>query len=91
MEIQVQGHVLGFSISSKMGDLVFDLWIGSCLAGTYRMSFDKKDLHQSYRQPMQGDRVRMMVSCGYDNQPWYIVDGSLQLICPATTVELVGS
>lgn len=85
--IQAQGHVLDFDNKNQNGHLVFDLWLLSHFVGTYKTDFTIKDLNESYSQPQGGDRVRMMIRCGYDNQPWCVDDESLTLICRATLVE----
>lgn len=90
MIVTALGHVLSFDNKTEKGTVVFEINV-SCSRGTFTMEFSRKDLHSSYRQPMEADRVKVGVDCGQDMQPWYIVDGTLQLICRETTLELVSS
>ena len=85
--VQAFGHILEFDNKIQKGYLVFDLWLLSHFVGVYKFAFDRKDLHPHYSQPQNGDRVKMMIRCGYDNQAWCIEDNSLNLICKATLVE----
>ncbi len=85
--VQAQGHVLDFDNKSGKGHLVYDLWLKSHFVGSYKTDFVRKDLHENYSQPQEADRVRMLINCGYDNQPWCPSDGSIDLICRATLID----
>ena len=86
VEFPVDGHVLQFDNNKCEGLLVF-----TCIMGTYTIKFNKADTNFTYKQSVEGDRVRFICICGYDNQPWYIKDGSLELICRAEPVSLANA
>lgn len=85
------GHVLQFDNNTKRGVVVFDLELSNSPQGTFKIAFNVTDINPDYGQPMEGDRVRMTIECGYDNQPWYVKDGSLEFVCRAEPVLLANA
>ena len=89
--MKFQGHVLGVERDLKSGFGVVDL----TTTYSHRFNFHKSNLHDSYQQPMPGDRVEF--ECHFQIKPdgnsitGFILTSRIALICRAEPIPLANN